>query len=274
VSIKRVLITSVLIVCLTGCLSVTGRIFPTTNEVYNLKTNFKQYVDSKYKNRSAEEIVFSFQDAVDSAINVLETEERGSVAYAQAELIFYLLASSQEGKLLDSSIFSGEIISALEKIDLEKEDPWFQASVYILLGDSHANKGRFIVASNYYRKVMGSETYSVEYKVLAVTSYINSSGRFFSNLDEMPRFRVFLNSIVKYIIILQDEQPENSKITYLLAETYSQLGMSDAACEHAFAALEMGLSNIDKKATQFIVNTDCGQENIDGNSEKEGKGIV
>lgn len=66
-----------------------------------------------------------------------------------------------------------------------------------------------------------------------------------------------LGSVATLLENVLDNSPIDSNYLYLAAEVYSQMGVSNKACDDAKAAKAIGLKGERARATQFIIDTDC-----------------
>lgn len=230
-------------------------IFPNTSVLKDIKATYEQYVnlreDSLTSGASAAKIQLETRKKLlDRVAEIKKSSKKDDSAYIQAAVIEDLVLRP-EGLSTSEEYF----LHLTKDGILDKQEPWVQNAVYLLLGQHFCSSGSFSLGEKFFQRIIDSTSSTDDEKVCAYASHINGILNAQGMSEEVRMEK--LGSVATLLENVLDNSPIDSNYLYLAAEVYSQMGVSNKACDDAKAAKAIGLKGERARATQFIIDTDC-----------------
>jgi hypothetical protein len=230
-------------------------LFPDTSALKDIKATYEQYVnlreDSLASSASTAKIQLETRKKLlDRITEVKKSAKKDDPAYIQAAVIEDLVLRP-EGISTSEEYF----LHLTKDGILDKQEPWVQNAVYLLLGQHFCSSGNLSLGEKFFQRIIDGESPTDDERVYAYASLINGILNAGSISEDVCIEKLRL--VAASLEIVLNSSPIDPNYLYLAAEVYSQIGVTDKACDDAKAAKAVGLKGARERATQLIIDTDC-----------------
>lgn len=229
-------------------------LFPNTQNLSQLKSDYNQYVTLRNDNADPQKILELRASILKNADKLEDNSPRDSLAGLQAHLVECLVK-------LESEPLSAEDVASLRKVvasdSLKGSEPWFYGMAYAVVGVYFANTGEYLVSEGAFKKAIFHDDIPTDVRAYALANYVNAIFNRFTQ-DESALTQKLTSLLEDLDEAGMGTNLNNPELLLVLAQINSNLGNDSASCEYAKSVILLGAPNpVQEREAQDIVATDC-----------------